>query len=180
MKVTSRAETIWNGLNEIMFFLGCAIFIFDVFAICLEVILRYFFNAPLTWVVEITEISLVYITFLPAAWLLRKEGHVNMEMLLALFKPRTQDLVNVITSLLCAALCLLVLSFSITITWDIIQRKVAEATILLLPKWIEIIPVPIGFFLLTIQFSLRSYHYFEKWKTLPPYVAQTGERELTE
>ena len=45
-----------------------------IFSVCLEIIMRYFLNWPLVWVVELTEYGLLHVTFLGAAWLLRQGG----------------------------------------------------------------------------------------------------------
>ncbi|MDO9123804.1 MAG: TRAP transporter small permease subunit, partial [Deltaproteobacteria bacterium] len=39
-----------------------------VVIVCIDLALRYFFNAPLLWGTEVTEIFLLYITFLGTAW----------------------------------------------------------------------------------------------------------------
>jgi TRAP-type C4-dicarboxylate transport system permease small subunit len=50
-----------------------------MFSVALDVFCRYLLNRPMVWVIPLSEYSLVYITFLGTAWLLREEGHVTME-----------------------------------------------------------------------------------------------------
>ena len=47
------------------------IFVAMMLVVCAEVLLRYGFNSPISWVVEISEYALLWITFLGAAWVLR-------------------------------------------------------------------------------------------------------------
>ena len=47
---------------------------------------------------EIWEYSLLYITLLGAAWLLRKEGHVNMDIFYNRLSPRKRAILDVLTA----------------------------------------------------------------------------------
>jgi TRAP-type C4-dicarboxylate transport system permease small subunit len=55
--------------------LGCAV----ITKFC-DIILRYFFNNPLTWDVELTEYILFAVAFLGTPWLLREGGHVRIDV----------------------------------------------------------------------------------------------------
>ena len=46
----------------------------------IEVFLRTFFNRPQEWVMELSEYALLYITFLSAAFVLKKEGHIVVDL----------------------------------------------------------------------------------------------------
>ena len=164
MKLSTKVATTFNRTNDILALLASVILIFIWWSVLAEIVMRYFLNRPLIWVVEITEMLLVYIAFLTAAWLLKREGHVTIEIVLEQLKPSSRALINTITSVLCAILCLFVMWYSVETTWDLFQRGTASFTMIMLPKWITLVIVPVGFFLLFIQFLIRAYGYLDRWR----------------
>ena len=47
--------------------------------VVVDVLLRYFFDAPIGWVIEVCEYFLLFTPFLGMAWLVRQaEGHIRM------------------------------------------------------------------------------------------------------
>jgi len=128
-------------------------------AIFADVTLRFFFNRPITWVFEGTEYSLLYITFLGAAWLLKRGGHVRIDVLLISLKPRPRAILNIITSILLAIICLFLFWYSAETTWDLHQRGVEYIQYHSIPKAALLAAIPVGSFLLFIQAIKRTYGY---------------------
>lgn len=133
-------------------------------AIFADVTLRYLINRPITWVFEATEYSLLYITFLGTAWLLKREGHVKLDLLLNWLKPRTQTFLNVVTSILLAIVCLLLVWYGAHSTWDHFQRGILSVRYYEPPKFIFLAVIPVGSFLLFIQSIKRTYGYVRQIK----------------
>ena len=164
MKLFSMVTRIYERTIDIAAFLAGVLLIFLMLSVTLEVTLRYFWGRPTSWVVEIAGYILLFITFLVAAWVLKREGHVKMDLVLSLFSMKTQSLVNAITSLISALICLV-------LTW--VGAKAAlyfigyqTPTVLMLPKSMIISIIFIGSFLLFIQFLRRAYGYLGSWRTL--------------
>jgi len=128
-------------------------------AIFADVGLRFFLNRPITWVFEGTEYSLLYITFLGAAWLLKREGHVRIDLVLNWLKPRPRTFLNVITSILLAIVCLIFVWYGAQITWDYFQRGILSVKYYSLPKFAFLAVIPVGSFLLFVQSVKRTYRY---------------------
>ena len=63
---------IFERILSIGTMLACILLIFIMFAISFDVILRYSVNHPLEWVVEISQYSLVGITFFAASLMARE------------------------------------------------------------------------------------------------------------
>ena len=106
MKLLTKANGAFDRTLDILIWAGAMIFFAVWFVIVLEIVLRYFLNRPLFWVVEVSEYSLLYICFLGAAWLLRREGHVKIDFLANRLQPKNEALLNAITSVLAAMVCL--------------------------------------------------------------------------
>jgi len=127
--------------------------------ITVEVITRYFFNIPIPGSVEIGGFALVYITFLGAAWLLRSEGHVRMDFLASRVGPKTQLVLNIITSVIGAMVCIVIAWYSAKFTWDAFQKGYFMPTEIKTPVAITTLAIPICSFLLFIQFIRRTYGF---------------------
>ena len=120
-----------------------------------DVILRSVLNRPITWVNEGTEYSLLYITFLGAAWLLKKEGHVRVDIVLNRLEPRTRGILNVVTSVILAVVCFLLVWYGTQSTLDNFQRGILSVRYYELPKFAFLAVIPLGSLLLFIE-SLKK------------------------
>jgi len=142
--------------------LACAaagIVVYTVLTVDYEVVMRYFFQRPTTWVIDFTEYALLYVVFLASAWVLREEGHVNINILLVLLSPRVRRLLNAVTSVIASAACCLLFWFSLWVTWDAFVRGEVLWKSTIVPKWPVYVIMPIGSLLLTVQFLIRAWRY---------------------
>ncbi len=157
MKRMERAGAIFDRVNGFfIWFIGISLAI-GWFATCYEVVMRYFLNRPTRWVLEYLENMLVFITFLGPAWVLKNEGHVSMDLILTRFAPKTQALINGITSLVCSFACLIITWYGIKVVWRQFAEGQRFPTILEIPMWPLFLVIPVGFFLLFIE-CLRRTH----------------------
>ena len=80
MRLADRIVAFFDRINDVLVFVAGVILIFIVASVSAEVIFRYFLNAPFTWVVEVNENNLLYITFLAvAAGLLNKQVAAELD-----------------------------------------------------------------------------------------------------
>ena len=70
-----------------------------VFVICDMVIVRYFFNVPTIWQIDVVTYAIVAATFVGSPYVLMTRGHVNVEILPLYLGPRA------VTGLRCSRLC---------------------------------------------------------------------------
>jgi len=129
---------------------------------------RYLLNRTIPWLLEVTEYILLFMTLLAAAWVLKKEGHVKLDLVLNYLSPRNQALINTITSLIGAGVFLVVTWYSIETTLKLFQLGFYEPeTILQTRKWILVAVIPLGSFLLFIQLLRRSHSFLRRWRWAP-------------
>ena len=160
MKLLKILIAVFDRIVDFLAWLSIGLTFFMMLAICSEVIMRYFLQRPLTWVVDSSGFILLYITFLGTTWLLKQEGHVNIEIVLQYLRPRTRALVNTITSTVAVFFCLAFSYYGVLTTWDHFQRGAGTGSVSIdIPKAILLVVIPIGFFLLSIQFVRRAYRF---------------------
>ena len=134
--------------------------------VCVEIVARYLLNRPQVWVFETTEYILLWATFLATAWVLRKEGHVKIDVLVNQLNPKVQALVNIITSIIGAIVCFVIFWYSVQVIWTYFQQGIIIPKTLQLPKSPILAIITVGSFLLFIQFLRRAYGYLGIWREL--------------
>lgn len=164
MRLLRRCAIFFDWALNAGAFLSGALIILVMASIGADVIMRYFFGHPQIWVLETTEISLLYMTFLGSAWVLKKEGHVSMDLLLNRLNHRAQAFCNGITSILGSVVCLVVAWYGTAFTLDQLARHVRRESLLAIPTGYIVMIIPVGSLLLLLQFLRRSVGYFQQWR----------------
>jgi TRAP-type C4-dicarboxylate transport system permease small subunit len=165
MKLLGKAITVFDRILDLLASLGCSILVFIMLSVSVDVVLRYFLNRPVLGLSEITGYLLLYMTFLGAAWLLRREGHVKVDIVLNRLGPRAQAALGITSSVIGIIISLALIWYGTETTWDHLLRGVYRTTILEFPKAPLLAVIPIGGFLLLIQFLRRARGYLESWRT---------------
>ncbi len=156
---------IWIFFDRIIRLMAglSAIFIlFIMLSICGEVFMRYLFKRPLMWTVEISEYLQLYVAFLAAAWVLRRDGHVKLEIFTGMLGMRAQKAFFYISNALGFATVSVIMCFSGIVTYEqfVLQTPVIKS--LEMPKWIVLIPIPAGCLFLSLEFIRKMYVGFGK------------------
>ncbi|MFC1938711.1 TRAP transporter small permease subunit [Chloroflexota bacterium] len=76
--------------------------LFIITIMLIEAVLRYAFDAPTLWSMEMSSFTFGAYVILGGAYVLRNGGHVNMDIMYNRWSPRTRTIVNVITFALLA------------------------------------------------------------------------------
>ncbi len=166
MKLITKSVPFFDRAIGILGMLGVLIMIFLLVLTNYEVVARYFLNRPAAWSLEIIEYGLLFLTFLGAAWLLKDEEHIRMDIVIERLRPDVQVWVNIITSAMAAISCLIVTVYGVTACWGFYQKGQFYHAYLEPPKWIIVGIVPIGTFLLCIQFLRRTHAFWVRRKAL--------------
>ncbi len=165
MKLLVKVTAIYDRLIDLLAYLAVALIVVAWLSVVTEVFMRYFLRRPQVWVIEIAEYILLAITFLGAAWLLKKEGHVTIDMLPNSLSPKNRALLTAVTSVLGAMVCLAIAWWGAGVTWALFQRGAYDVeSMLRLPKAPLLGTIPIGSFLLFIQFLRRATGNLRSWK----------------
>lgn len=159
-----RIMSIYDNIINFLVILAGIILVCMVLIMAAAILLRYL-GYPIGWAVEIGKYSIYYIALLVAAWVLKEEGHIGIEILVSQFKKKTQSFVHGITSFISAIPCFIFTWFGAKVTWEFFISGYFEPTYLELPHWIMTIMIPIGFFLLGIQFVRRGINFFNNYRS---------------
>ena len=163
--VKKLSISIGSGINCAAY-LAAVMLVFLMSIVGIGIFSRYILHSPIGWVNEITEYVLVYLGFLPAAWILKDEGHIKMDLVLNVVSPRAQLMMNTITSSICTIVCLGLTWFSFKVTLKLYQTGYLMPTIYHPPKFILVAGIFIGLLLFSLQLIARTYTIMGNWKTL--------------
>jgi len=167
--MTAFAEKIGRAYDMVIkgcLVIACALSLFTVLSVTADVLLRNFWGRPLRWSLEINEIILLYITFLGAPWALQKNKHVRMDLLVQRLNERAQITVKAVMHLLAALFSFILTYYGIITTIDQFKRRIYGFSLLEIPNVYILWVIPLGFFLMAIQFLRMSFHSFRTYKTL--------------
>ena len=169
----ARVNTIFDRILSIGIICACVFIVLMMLSVNFEVVMRYFFRMPQLWVTQGSEIGLLYVTFFGAAWVLHKEGHVSMDLVLNRLKPRVRAILNSVTSLLAAVVVFPLIWYGFIVTWDHYQRGLYYETNLPIPNVIILWVIPVGSIVIFAQLLRRTYGYWKKRK-----VAEVEAKEV--
>jgi len=144
----ARLLTFLGGLS------GVLIAIFAVL-IGYDVAMRNLQLGSLPWIVELSEYSLLAITFLAAPWVLACNGHVRVDVLLTAWPPRIGRAIAFVIDAFGLVISAIFLYYGAGAVSAAISNKALLFKQLVIPEWWTLAPVPIGAALLTIEFALR-------------------------
>jgi len=166
-----KLNGILDRLNSVMAWIAAVAILFMMLAISYAVMMRYAWNKPVPWIVEISSYLMLYITFLGTAWLQRKGGHVEVDLFTGHLKPRVRAALRTFTSLGGAVVGFVLTWKGCLVTVDYFQRDVTAIGILNTPQFLLIGIIPIGGFLLLVEFLLQA------WRQGTVALKKTGPRQ---
>ncbi len=158
-KLLTKAGNVFDRLLDIFVVLAGIIASFITVAVCAGILSRYFLNRPISWVVEISEYGLLYMTFLAVAWVLRHEQHVSVDLVYNRLSPRNKAIASIFTSIVAGFVFLIITVYGFKVTKNQFDTKYFTPTILEAPKFVVTLIIPVGTFLLLIQIIRKIYRH---------------------
>lgn len=165
MKIQKWAASVFDGIlncGGILAGILCGLVMLLIVGI---VIARYGLHMGQAWAIEVSQYSLFFITFLGTAWVLRKERHVKMDVLVMRFTPRTQAMIGIIISSMCVIMMGIVTCYSIEAIKLAFERGYVFGHGLKPPMGALLWAIPFGTLTLLIQFARRTYGFLKMWRT---------------
>jgi len=138
--------------------LAGVILVFITAAVCYTIGMRYLFTKTTIWIMPITEYALLWIVFLGTTWLLRERGHITTDILYVHLNERAKGRLDCIMFFIGGLACAVMVYFGMGYVGECILKGVTDVRAITIPKWAVFIIIPIGSFLLTIQFFRMAWN----------------------
>ena len=180
MAFISRLEKLLDQITEgFSWFAGFLLFC-AIIMVCTDVLLRYFFNSPVGWVLPICEYTLLYIPFLGASLVLKEDQHIRIDILVNQLNPYARSKLNILTSLLGFLVLSVITYYGSYVTIDFYQRNVPTINYLKIPEFLVIMIIPIGSFIFALQFLRTAHKSYRFLRRKERATNQPGEVEYNE
>ncbi len=162
---SDKARHLFDRIVDYLAGAGAALIMVTMLMVSLEVVMRYILRRPQIWVMEISEYSLVWMTFLGATWILRSEGHVKVDILFGFLTPRTRALLGMVSSLIGVCISLVISIIGTIVVWGMFATwEVDPKSQIGMPKGPLLAIIPACSLPLLVQFVRRGFGYFHDWK----------------
>lgn len=150
-------RTLVDALSRTLFWINALIIAAMALAVTYEVGCRYLLGRPTIWVNETSSYMLVAVAFLGAAWTLKIDAHVRMELLLETGSMAARKFSDLAMFLVTGAVAL-------ALTWTGWNMTLANymfdwraSTLLATPLWIPQLLIPLGSAVLLLQCLVGLY-----------------------
>lgn len=101
-------DTILTKLIRVI--MGVALI--GLFAVAFGVIIgRTFFGASMGWSQDIIRLCFTYVIYLGAAYCVREKGHLNIDFILSMMKPRVRKVIELIINIVLLAFFAMIVYF---------------------------------------------------------------------
>ncbi len=135
-------------------FAGTLIILAITLLISANVISRRFLGGSIAGTIELVEYSLVWLTFLGAAWILRIDGHVKVDVLIMLLPRTPRKIFWWVSNLLGLTICVVLTYYSGMASYGAYETGRLLIKRLVLPYWAVTAVIPVGFAMLSIEYVL--------------------------
>ena len=121
------------------------------FLVLVEVIRRYFFNSPTVWGNELTQLLFGTYVILSGGYILRHNGHVNVDIFYSRLSIKTKALMDIFTSILFFLFCGMLLMYGGQLAWESLTTWERSRSAWNPPLYPFKLMIPLGAFLLLLQ-----------------------------
>lgn len=163
-KIKTKTLLIFEKINQILAYFSGVLLSLITLAIFAEIIARKLWTYSIMGVIECSEYAIVFITFLSAAWVLKDDAHIKVDIVLDWLKPRTRAFINMATSFFGAILSMFIACRSALIIWDLWRRGLYTEKTLEFPMAPLYIPMFLGLVMLSVEFFRRALGYLVERK----------------
>jgi C4-dicarboxylate transporter DctQ subunit len=154
-----RGKGILDRVIDFMAFLAGLLLVGAVLIVSLEICMRYFFRRPQVWTVEVCEYILFALAFLGAPWLLKKGGHVSVDIVIERLNTQARRYLNLVSCGIGIFISALITWFSILTAWDSYESGVVVTKTLTIPKHYFLLFITLGYFFLILEFGRQFYNH---------------------
>jgi TRAP-type C4-dicarboxylate transport system permease small subunit len=150
--MTRKYVSLADGLSRIFGFLSVLLLVAAMLVVCQMIVLRYFFRQPTIWQVDFVVYAATASIFLGSPYVLMKKAHVNVDVVENILSGDWRAAQRFIGRVLGLIFCLVMFAASVNYLWEAVTLDWQTNSIWQIPLWIPIIPMPIGFGLLCVQY----------------------------
>ncbi|NEU31493.1 TRAP transporter small permease [bacterium LRH843] len=166
-----KKQPLWvriiNGLSEASGYISGFLILLASLIILYQVLVRYFIGASTIWQTELSIYLLIFATFVGAAYGLKHDGHVGIDVITEILPAKAKSMMKIITSIMSTALTVIVAWKGWIMWYEATINGWASSTVWGPPLTYPYIILPIGMSLVSLQFLVIIYEESIKIKNGP-------------
>ncbi|MHB1406257.1 MAG: TRAP transporter small permease [Desulfitobacteriaceae bacterium] len=159
-------KTFWRVYEFLEDIISGGLLFIGVTAIFYGVIMRYVFNAPKSWVDEVSQYLIIWGTLIGTSVALRNDHHIKVDMLFDRFPLRVKYYVTVFAHIVGTAFSLFLAYYGYELV-AFVHRTGQRSTDVGIPLYIVYSILPIAGLMLTFRFLVKLYeslrHNGKEW-----------------
>lgn len=176
----SDKKPIWirciNWLSEVSGYLsGVSIFLATL-VIVYQVFVRYFLGESTIWQTEFSIYLLLFATFVGAAYGLKHDSHVGVDVIIERLPPKAKSILKIFTSTLSLMLTLVVAWKSWEMWYHAFSSGWMSSSVWGPPLAYPYFILPLGMTLVSLQFLVIIYNEYNKLRDLKNLTKPTLEK----
>jgi len=155
-KILNKFDNFIKAINKYFSIIAGLLILIMSVAVFIDVIKRYFFNNPSTWILDFAALSLVFVVFLSFAPALESGSHVSVDLFKEKASGKVQKILEFIVFGLTLLFGLIFLWKTLDYTIQVAEDNVSSNSNIRIPlKYIYFI-APVGF----LQFLLTTLNIY--------------------
>jgi TRAP-type C4-dicarboxylate transport system permease small subunit len=158
----AKYKRLLDQARKIELYCAISMFGFIILIITMQVIFRYFFNKPFSWVEELASLLLIYLTFITADIVYAQKGHISVVYFVNFLSKRQSAMLNIILYIAIGIFLIAMIPSCIELLK--MQWGHFAAAVIIIPKSFWSLPVPVAFlsmFLTTLYFIVEELEHLK-------------------
>ncbi|AEC18702.1 putative TRAP-type C4-dicarboxylate transport system, small permease component [Pusillimonas sp. T7-7] len=147
-----RFINLVQALSRACGVLSALLLTFSMVVVCQMILMRYVFRAATIWQTEAVVFSATAAIFLGAPYVLLTKGHVGVDVIKLMAKPRTQLKLDYIGSTMGLLFCLIMVVGTGIHLYEALEGGWTTPSVAAVPLWMPLTPMLAGFVLLSLQY----------------------------
>jgi len=160
-------------ISRLCGYFAAALIAVSVVIVCEMVFVRFVLNENTIWQTDFVTYSLVAATFIGSPYLLLTRGHVNVDILPHYVRGRARFYLALFSALLALAFCAVMTVLTAMFWYEAWDSRWVSDTMWRARLWIPYGAMPIGLFLLTLQYVVDIIKLVTGRE--PPFGIKPGE-----
>ncbi|TEA79740.1 TRAP transporter small permease subunit [Allopusillimonas ginsengisoli] len=139
-------------LSRLCGVLSALLLIFAMLVVCEMIVIRYILRAATIWQTEAVVFSATAAIFLGAPYVLMTKGHVGVDVIQMLVKPRTRLRMERTGALLGMVFCITMVVATAIHLYEALEGGWTTPSVAAIPLWMPLAPMLVGLLLLSLQY----------------------------
>ena len=156
-KVYRTLFWIIDGLTLLTGWMAALSLVAAALIITEAVIARKLFGVSTIWQIQASVYLLIFSVFAGAPFVQKNEFHLNVDLLIIHFSPKTREIILIVVSIATCLLVLLLAWYAWPMWWESVVNNEHSSSLWGPPLWIPYFFLPLGMSLLFLQYIVYIF-----------------------